>query len=308
MKELKDFNTEKSIYIGKVLNHIHYKKLHTRIYEEISNHMDDMYEDFSAGCDDEKEVTKKVLEEMGHPHYLGLELKKANKSVLLRAKIFKITCAVLTLPIIYLSIVAVSIVGSEISHYFNAHDIEEKEEIMMEDYNGGEPIKLFAEIEHNGFVYRFYIPEKPKDYFTFYYTQSIKVFNISIKDKFGVRGGGGREYPETDSPRLFVLDSPDWHGDILHIYCAPSTPKYMKVYYEPTDASSGLEPYWSDFFEIPQNATYDNPQYIIIDSPDGYNYSNYEEFNENKEPIDKPFNDQYKKPTNSVGGTTHAVM
>ncbi|MBO5856654.1 MAG: hypothetical protein J6Q87_00195 [Clostridia bacterium] len=69
MKELKDFNTEKSIYIGKVLNHIHYKKLHTRIYEEISNHLDDMYEDFSAECDDEKEVTKKVLEEMGHPHY-----------------------------------------------------------------------------------------------------------------------------------------------------------------------------------------------------------------------------------------------
>ena len=63
MKELKDFNTEKSIYIGKVLNHIHYKKLHTRIYEEISAHLDDMYEDFSSNCDDEEEITRKVLEE-----------------------------------------------------------------------------------------------------------------------------------------------------------------------------------------------------------------------------------------------------
>ena len=286
MKELKDFNTEKSIYIGKVLNHIHYKKLHARIYEELSTHLDDMYEDFSSTCNDEKEITKRVFEEMGHPHYLGLELKKANKNILFWARVFKIACAVLTLPIIYLSIVVVSLVGSEISDYFHAHNIEEKEQIMMEDYNDGEPIKLFAEIEHNGFVYRFYIPEKEKDYFTFYYTQSIKVFNISVKDKFGVRGGGGREYPETDNPRLFVLDSPDWHGDILHIYYAPSIPKYMKVYYEPTDESSGLEPYWSDFFEIPQNATYDNPQYIIIDSPNGYNYSRYEEFNENKEPID----------------------
>ena len=64
MREIKDFETEKNIFIGKVLNHIHYKKLHTRIYEELSNHMDDMYEDFSSNCDDETEITKKILEEM----------------------------------------------------------------------------------------------------------------------------------------------------------------------------------------------------------------------------------------------------
>ena len=60
MKKIKDFNTEKNIFIGKVLNHIHYKKLHTRIYDELSNHMDDMYEDFSSTCDDEKEIIKKA--------------------------------------------------------------------------------------------------------------------------------------------------------------------------------------------------------------------------------------------------------
>ncbi len=286
MREIKDFETEKKIYIGKVLNHIHYKKLHTRIYEEISTHMDDMYEDFSSTCDDEIEITKKVLEEMGHPHYLGLELKKANRVKLFWARIFKIACVIFTLPLLYLGIVVISHIGGEFSHYFNAHDIEEIEQYMMEDYNDGEPIKLFAEIEHNGFVYRFYISEKSKDYFTYYYTQSIKIFDISIKDKFGTYGGGGREYPETGNSRLFVLDSPDWHGDILHIYYAPSIPKYMKVYFEPIDTSGGLEPYWSDFIEIPQNATYDNPQYFVIDSPAGYNYSQYEKFNENKDPID----------------------
>ncbi len=286
MREIKDFDTEKKIFIGKVLNHIHYKKLHTRIYEELSNHMDDMYEDFSAECNDEKEVVKKVFEEMGHPHYLGLELKKANKTKLFWARAFKIACAIFTLPILYLCIVAVSHIGSEVSRYFNAHNIEKVEQHMMEDYNDGEPIKLFAEIEHYGFVYRFYVPEKPRDYFTYCYTKSIKVFDISVKDKFAIRGGGSWENPETGNSKLFALDSPEWHGDIVEIYYAPSIVKYKKVYFEPIDTSGKLEPYWSDFIEIPQNATYNNPQYVIIDSPAGYNFSVYEEFNENKEPID----------------------
>ena len=55
------------------------KKLHTRIYEELSNHMDDMHEDFSSICNDEKEVTQRVLDEMGNPEKLGYELKNANK-------------------------------------------------------------------------------------------------------------------------------------------------------------------------------------------------------------------------------------
>ena len=60
MRAIKDFDTEKNIYIGKVLNHIHYKKLHSRIYEEISTHMDDMYEDFSAKCDFEYSCPEKL--------------------------------------------------------------------------------------------------------------------------------------------------------------------------------------------------------------------------------------------------------
>lgn len=82
MREIKDFDTEKKIFIGKVLNHIHYTKLHTRIYEELSNHMDDMYEDFSKTCDNEKEITKRVLDEMGNPKDLGNALKKVHSKTL----------------------------------------------------------------------------------------------------------------------------------------------------------------------------------------------------------------------------------
>ena len=90
MREIKDFDTEKKIYIGKVLNHIHYNKLHTRIYEEFSNHMDDMYDDFSNTCNDEIEITKKVIDEMGSPDVLGDELKKVHSKTLRWVKIRRI--------------------------------------------------------------------------------------------------------------------------------------------------------------------------------------------------------------------------
>ena len=60
--------------------------------------------------------------------------------------------------------------------------------------------------------------------------------------------------------------------------------KYFKVKYIPTE--DGLEEYWSDFIEIPQDATIDGPKYFILDCPNGYRWNNYERFDENKEVIE----------------------
>ncbi len=158
MREIKDFNTEKNIFIGKVLNHIHYKKLHTRIYDELSNHMDDMYEDFSSTCDDEKEITKRVLEEMGHPHYLGLELKKANRVKLFWARVIKTLCIILCLPVLYSVWVMLIHIGMEFENYFYASTAEEAEEWILENRTDGKPIKLLTEIEHDDVVHRIYVP------------------------------------------------------------------------------------------------------------------------------------------------------
>ncbi len=281
MRELKDFNTEKNIYIGKVLNHIHYKKLHTRIYEEISNHMDDMYEDFSTNCYDEKEITKKVLEEMGHPHYLGLELKKANKNILFWAKAFKITCAVLTLPIIYLSIVAVSLVGNEITDYFNAYDIEKAEQHIMEVYNNGEPIKLLTEIEHNGVVHKIYVPKVQEEDFNIYHIASTKFFGINIKEKFEFAHS---TFLSSDDYTIADLEESFGLSDVLFIYFDTPEEKYLKVeYISREDNSRGT---WSDFIEIPQDGTIENPKCVLFDCPDGYRWSKYKRFDENKEPIE----------------------
>ena len=288
MRETKDFDTEKKIYIGKVLDHIHYKKLHTRIYEEISSHMDDMYEDFSANCDDEVEVTKKVLEEMGHPHYLGLELKKANRVKLFWARVFKIACIFLTLPILYSTYVLITHIGMEVSDYFQADDIKTKEQFISEEYNFGKPIKLLTEIERNGIIYRFYVPQKQsEDDFEVYYTKSIEIFGINIKDKFNIYGRCFTEN-STIGYKGFVLVEPDVPTsdyDCLYFFTKSTDTKYIKIYYEPF-SNNDVEPYWSDYIEIPQNGTIDNPKYILIDCPNKYGWSKYQRFDGNKEPIE----------------------
>lgn len=282
MRELKDFNTEKSIYIGKVLNHIHYKKLHTRIYEEISNHMDDMYEDFSASCDDEKEITKRVLEEMGHPHYLGLELKKANKTILFWARMFKIACAVLTLPIIYLSIVAVLLVGSEISDFSHTHTVKEAEQWIVEEKNDGKTINLLTEIEHEGVVHRIYVPEfQDEEDFNIYHIASTKFFGINIKDKFEFAHS---TFLSSDDYTIADLEESFGLSDVLFIYFDTPEEKYLKVeYISREDNSRGT---WSDFIEIPQDGTMKNPKCVLFDCPDGYRWSKYKRFDENKEVIE----------------------
>lgn len=281
MRELKDFNTEKNIYIGKVLNHIHYKKLHTRIYEEISNHMDDMYKDFRTECNDEKEVIKKVLEEMGHPHYLGLELKKANKTKLFWARVFKIACIFLTLPILYSTYVLVAHIGLEVSDYFHADTVEEAEEWLTENRTDGKPIKLLTEIEHEGVVHRIYAPEIQGEHYTIYHIHSINIFGINVKNRFE---RSTSSFLSTDTYTCADLDTSYGFSDTLFIYFGESEEKYRKVKYIPTN--NGLNEFWSDFIEIPQDGTIENPRYFVLDCPDGYRWSSYERFDENKNSID----------------------
>lgn len=278
MREIKDFETEKKIYIGKVLNHIHYKKLHTRIYEEISTHMDDMYDDFSSTCDNETEITKKILEEMGHPHYLGLELKKANKTILFWARFFKTLFIPLAIPILYLVLVVFINVGTEFENYFYADTAEEAEEWILENRTDSKTIKLLTEIEHDDVVHRIYVPEvQNKEEFQIYHIYSIKFFGFNIKNRFN---RSHCHYEPNGNYTMASLDQRPIRDELIIYFNTPDY-QYIKVEFIPTE--DGLEKYWSDFIEIPQNGTIDNPQYFILDCPDGYRWSNYKRYDENKD-------------------------
>lgn len=280
MKEFKDFNTEKKIYIGKVLNHIHYKKLHTRIYEELSDHLDDMYEDFSTECDDEKEITKRVFEEMGQPHHLGLELKRANKTKLLQVKIIRTLGVLLCVPVLYSALVMLIHIGTEFENYFYASTAEEAEEWILENRTNGKPIELLTEIEHDDVVHRIYVPEtQSEDDFRIYHIYSTKFFGFNIKNRFE---RSHCSFGPSDDYTMASLDQRPIRDELVIYFNKPDY-NYIKVQFKPVD--DGLEEYWSDYIEIPQDATIDSPKYFIIDCPDGYRWNNYERFDENKELI-----------------------
>lgn len=283
MRKYKDFESEKKIYIGKVLEHIHYKKLHSRIYEEISSHMDDMYEDFKDDFDTEVEATEKVINKMGNPDELGLELKAANKRKLFIAKVFKITFAISILPALILTHILVINLAEEIRPYVYAEEIEIIEQQIADEHNNGEPVIFLAEAEHNGIVHRYYLPtEQEEGRFEFYHTESIIVFGKSFKDKFfGFVSTSG---PYSDV-HLFNLDDRYPANDHLIVLTGTPEEKYIKIYLEPIDTESELESYWSDYIEVPQGATYENPIIFKSDIPEECKWNTWEAFDKNKEPI-----------------------
>ncbi len=282
MRKYHDFKSAKEIYIERVLYHIHYGKLKKRIKTEIENHMNDMYDDFKGDFDTEIEVTKKVIEEMGDPDDLGLELKEANKTKLFIARLYKTALGVGAIPLALFAIVLIANIWSEISTYFHATDIETKEMQIVEKFNDGEPIHLLAEVEHNGIVYRYYLPdERPENNSVLFHTESIKIFNISVKDKFVSYGRSSG--PDDNEMQLSIGRT--FGTDNLWILYGETKQKYEKRYYEPIDSDSGLEPYWSDFITVPQYGTYENPVIIYDQAPEGYKWNKLQSFDENKEPV-----------------------
>lgn len=283
MRKFNNFKEAKEIYIERVLYHIHYGKLKKRIKAEIENHMDDMYDDFKNDFDKEIDVDKKVIDEMGDPDELGLELKDANKRILRIARIFKVTLALFIILIPFLCQTVFYDYIMDIKEYYKAVDIATLEIQMSEKYNDGKPIRLFAEAYFNGTVHRYYVPEEqPEGRFVYIYTESITVFGKSCKDKFLYFGCSGGEYSDEHKFNLSKGSSSDY----LLVLTAPTEEKYIKMYYEPLYSGSGLKAYWSDYVEYPQNGTYENPATLIIDVPDGYYWSHSERFDENKDVIE----------------------
>lgn len=280
MTILEQFKRE---YLDKALKPIHYKKLKKRIHDELSAHIDDMYDDFSNNCNDELEIVNKIRNEMGSATKLSIELKKANNKKLFVAKLLKIIFAILALPLLISTISLSMFIIDEVTTYFYADSIEEREQVISQEYNNGEPIRFLTKIENDGIVYRYYVPETKKENgFTLFSTESIKVLGINIKDKFGSFGASSG----SNFDNIFRLYFNDPHHEYYYVFVGPTEVKYKKVYYEPIDRESDLKPYWSDFIEYPQYGTYENPVIIHINCPDGYHWSHYETYDENKKLIE----------------------
>lgn len=283
MRKFYNFEEAKEIYVEQVLYHIHYGKLKKRIKAEIENHMDDMYDDFKNDFDNELDVAKKVVDEMGDPDELGLELKETNKRTLWVARFFKIAIGISAIPLAFLFMVLISNIYSEVNPYFSATDIETKEMRIVEKYNDGQPIKFLFETEVDGIVHRYYLPETQNETNDIlFHTQSIKVFGISVKDKFVEYG---RSSGPLDNEMIIQTDISVWLHDSYLVLTAPAEYKYVrfKFQYDGESTDDNSTAFWSDYIEIPSNITYDNPFICFIDCPDGCYWFQREFYNENKE-------------------------
>ncbi len=277
-------------YLNHVCTRIHYKKLRNKIRNELKDHINDTLEEVAGDYENRDLAIEAVLSNMGDAYELGNELKYANRKILFMARLMKIFIAILILVAIYCIFLCFLWINTELTTYNHATDIKTMERIIADDCNDGKPIKLVAEIENNGYLWKYYMPvEETKNSMSVFTTSSTKVFGFSIYDKFGgysgcsVDKGGDCTFFE-----VILYDRPfayQYRTDSLWILTGETEEKYIKRYYEPIDPESGLEAYWSDFKPIPQNGTYDNPVVVLDNTPDGYTWSNYEKFDENKEPI-----------------------
>lgn len=278
------------------------KRLYKRIYNELSEHMDDMYEDFVNNGIDEDSVPELIIEEMGNAEELGKELYNANKKKYLTSR--TITLLVRTAIILICLIYAPPILD-ELVDYVQYFDVKDVETALIEEY--GE-MTFLGEYESNGGNYRLYIPvTQPEDCYKVYFAESAKFFGKNLPNKYSSFG-----YDFSGSPLITCtfINSGDCfmcENARFEVFLAPSNAKYVSFTYKPcyhyNPYATEENEITSEIFEIT-----DAPCVIEIESIQGYSMYKYNYFDENLNPVDKPFDDQYEKPSNTVGGSTHAVM
>lgn len=278
------------------------KRLYKRIYNELSEHMDDMYEDFVNDGIGESSVPELIVEEMGNAEELGKELYNANKKKYLASRT---TTLLVRTAIILICLIYAPTVLNELVDYVQYFDVEDVETALTEEY--GE-ITFLGEYESNGQKYRLYVPiTQPEDCYDVYFAESAKFFGKNLPDKYS---SFGHEFSGSPIISCMFTNSGDcFMCENVHfeVFLAPSNAKYVSFTYKPC---YHYNPYATDDDEITGEIfeITDAPCVIEVESIQGYSMYKYNYFDENLNPIDKPFDNQYKKPTSSIGGTTHTVM
>ena len=156
------------------------RRLRKRIRKELSDHMEDMLADKIEAGTDEEEAKKQVLSEMGDPAVLRkafirahiAEIRVTRLGILLSLAVL-FFCALFLVPPVY----------DELRTYHSSMSVEEAEQYLAEQT--GEAFTFLGEVDYEGRIYRFYLPEKPSPYYRrLVYFSSIRFFGKNIPDRF----------------------------------------------------------------------------------------------------------------------------
>lgn len=173
-------------YLSAVCDFFPIHRLRKRIYKELSAHMQDLLEDFSAQGLEPQAAEAAVLAEMGDPVELRRELERAYRPTVWRIRIQRLA-AVICLFFCYFYVIEP--IGAEVKTYFYSAPLAEAEKQLTSAGAAVGEIEFLKEVEYNGRLYRYYVPEQQeKDCNRVYCMESVRVFGKELQNRFVFSG------------------------------------------------------------------------------------------------------------------------
>lgn len=275
-------NIEISKYLDAVCKRLPTRKLRKRTYKELSEHFEDISDDYKEQGVPEDEAVSLAIEKMGDPNKLHKQLKNAHKGLVWYARIRAVLIAYLLFLIIFTLIPSL---WNEFDDLYYSRSAEEYEEYIVEQYNEGYPIEYLVSFERAGRTYRLYtsvLPESAGELrFRAYYIESVEVFGKSFPDRFLESGVG-----QSDANVFLTFSDKERRGDgqtnAYIIFKELEAIKYFSVTFKPSRdlEAEGKEAFESELYKVP-----DEGEMIIVDAPAGYYWNNYTYYDESKNVI-----------------------
>lgn len=265
------------IFLAKACKHIPIKKLRSRIYRELREHMEDMLDDFLKAGEEKETAIQKVITEMGDPVKINKNLRRAHRKKIVLVRSAKILSLLLTILFLF---DIVPMLVSTASKYCASSTKEDLEAAMIQDEYD---YKYCGEIERNGRVYLLYTCETSEENRVQYYESIRLLGKFNIHDRFSGDGAG-----KGDGNILITLGHADKSAKSetkVYFVFKPTKAKYFKFGFKKMygyDNDDKPDEISSDFFAVPSIG-----EYVIIDAPEGYRFSGFDYiYDENKQIIE----------------------
>lgn len=286
-------NTKIESYLNTVCNHLPTKKLRKRTRNELSEHFEDILDDYRKQGIPESETIARAIAEMGDPEALHKQLKSAHKSLVWYVRLRNILIIAIVLFLIF---VVYPYASDQYYAYSCGTTFEEAEKFLYEKAaDKNEDIQFLCKQEYEGKIYYIYYSYdvcdvlQSKSYqYNLYTIESIRAFGKDFHDKFICQ----QQYTEWHS-------QPSIYNDILYLTVAkdklvltddfytlhtsvttarifafvkPMDAKYFTVHllkideeYVNAQKNPNYIPGKSEFYEVPTT-----PGSVVIKAPDGY--------------------------------------
>lgn len=280
--------------------------LRKRTRRELSEHFEDILDDYAEQGIGEDEAVDRAIKEMGDPNELHKQLKKAHRVPLWYARFRNALIAVFCIFFLYFGYP----ISKDIGTYISAKSFEEAEESMYSDpANIDSDIKFVCKQKYNGKVYYIYystedtvlykgteFEEVGKEY-KIHTFESINVFGREFTEKFThttqrdkVEYNNDNIYKSVFSVWLSWLslyDSEEGTEAQVVLFLGKTSAKYFTVdlysreeVQEELKSDSFPEPYKSNFYEVPEA-----PGYVLVEAPEGFSMGTLRLYDKNKQEL-----------------------